>query len=1013
MKIVYINVYRGLYNQYFHLQELLASEKDVIILCVAEPKIKNYEHIPEFQGFDTFVIDPAKLVLFIKKSTGFTVLPIWEGAPAAMVKGRQFSGLFMYSEYTKQTMQGSKGLGPRARLEYIKNTVRAYEKRQFKKSFICADFNFCALSTDEPLVRELINFMEIRGFTNLVKRYTRMKVRNVNDRNAALDHFWCRDLPGHLKIEPFAKSDHHMLKYVLPSNKQIRSKRVKVQFYRPTVESEQFMTDCPLDGQSTYFEKQEKSLQRNYDDFINWCQDYRELMKKEVYRSELDVPWWNPVLTNLKNIMKKAIDSENLEYHKRKYDYYFNFYRRQWVTKNYKKKGHPFMKDRTPPCTELIEEGVSITNGNEICESIMGMFIGKIEKNKAESRPNWGPVLEAVQNWIRTSDECKIPKDGDGNILKWDIWVPNREEVRQMLRQIAAKKSSSTTNISLQLLKTAEGAVLDTLTVIIQKSIASGKFADGWHDIVGVPILKAGKPETDVKSYRVICLEQEVLKLISFWVAKIMQKRAEQFGFFDRSTHGFLRNRSVDSFTQECIAEIHDAKMRNEVCTLLATDLASAYDITSIFYYLDLLELLGAGPLLLSWLRTLYTQKNMVIRNADSMSAVKNYAFNLLQGNAISCVSFNICVFPIRLMVNTNIKKFADDLLLCVRSSSAEQQLRIIREEYALFESFVSSIGMKSARNKLMVSSWARKLPEELKSFELAGEILKDQDEIRILGIYLQKDLSFSNFIQKIIAKVKQKAGLIRLKGRHLPTKAKVSLYEGWIMGRLNFGIETYGPHLNCTQLSELQTACNYGLRASLGLFRKSSDCITEYRSKYKKPSFLQVCRDRVERAAFRNIEKFREKDAGIRCVTRAAAAGEVKKYNNLHKNSLERFQRRLINELELYKIKSVDELQFLQNLRKKEEFESKNHLKPAGDGFARLDLNRTECHVNKKSKIIETTKTNTEIGSRCNLPPKATVKKTIEKAKRLKDFFTDFRYKKFVSTREQKKNMGKKHNES
>ena len=1013
MKICYINLYRGLVSQFYHLEQMLNYDKDICVLCCAETKIKD-NFIPDFPGFIRYCLDPLKLVVYVRRTANLTVSPITKGIPAFAILGRQFSVLCLYSEFTKKVIgigrdNKSRTVGPNERLHFIKETFLEYEKIQRKRTMCIGDMNFCAIASEEGCkdykqVRELIKFFEQKGYENQVKVYTRLKVRETNDRNAALDHCWTKDFPGFLRVLPFSNSDHKMLQFTLPKNKTIRRRRCKVVYYRDNEESLAFLNENPLDRQSTYFEKKDNSLENNYNNMIDWCNEYRNLTRNEVYRTKLDVPWWNGTLTGLKKVMESARTERDYWYAKQKYCYYFDFFHRKWVGKNYKKLKHPFFKERPQPCDRLLIEGTEITDEKDICEKMLDQYIGKIERNKAESNPNWGEVINVVENWVATSDEHNIPLGENGVPVEWDIRVPNREEVRQLLREVAPKKSSGSTSVSLKTLKRVEGAILDTLTVIIQKSITTGNFAPKWHEIIGVPILKANKSADDVTGYRVICLENEIPKLISFWIAKVISEQVTQFKLLDQSTHGFVKGRGIDSFNQECLEEIMSAKMRNELCTLVGTDLSSAYDVCDANFCVAILKTLGAGPRLLNWLRTLYSEKSMIIRNGGAISDPRNYLFALLQGNSASCVNFNLCIFPIRLMVNCNIKKFADDLYLCIRSKNASDQLRNIRQEYKLFEDYVAKLGMKSAKSKLVACTWAKgDVPNELKRFEVDGEEVVDQDQIRVLGLILSKDLSFQSYVDMINSKVRQRAGMIRLKGKYMSTKARLQMYEGWVMGRLNVGIETYGNFLTCTQLKELDTSCNVAFRAALRLFRKSTQCISELRAKYKKPSFLQICRDRMEKAAFMNIEKFREIDKNIKHSMRGPKAGEVRRYNDMHKKSLYKFQRQAINSWELYKIKDKKELKFLQKLRLNEEFRRGLHFEPSTSALSRLELDVRECGVTGRGRRARKK-------SKQNFPLDEEIP-AVERSRKLREFLETCEFKKRNSSRKKGTKMGKNDN--
>ena len=1000
MKVAYINLRTGVYDQYHHLLEFLQSEENVCILCCAESKISIKEEIPQIEGFSSFSLNPAKLVIYVRNHVGLRVVPICEGMPAFAVIGRQTTVLCMYSEFTKKGIAGSYRVTDRQRLEFIKATYYAYDKMQYKRSMCVGDLNFCRFDENKKEAKELTRFFEERGFENRVFQYTRLKVREENDRNGALDHMYVRDMPGRLKIIPFSDSDHDLLLWDIPSNKKIRKAKKKITICSPTEKSEKFKKENALDALSSYAEKQGESLEKNYADLRDWCLEYKKCKERSFYKNDLDVPWWNPMLSELKKVMRLACDWRERWYHKRKYKYYFKYFHKLWVQKKYRNSKNPFFKTKGSVCEKLVVDGREVTDKVEICDHILDHYIGKIEKSMKESKPNWGYIVEAVTEWAETSNDHNIPRDEMGMVKIWDIEVPNRAEVQQLLREIAAKKSSGQSGVSLELLKEVEGEILDTLTIIIQKSIATGKFAQPWHELVGVPILKASKPSTDKASYRVVGLENEIVKCISYWIAKRVSRRLENYKIFDDKMHGFRSGFSISSFNEQVVEQILEAKEANMMSTAVLTDMQSAYDVLECSFLLAVLKALGAGPRLIGWLRTLYSEKMITIKCGGEQADRRPYTFRLIQGNSFSTLGFNLCVFPIRLFARGDIKAYADDLLLQITSKRVDDHLEKIEREYFEFEKYVADIGMKSCREKLQACTWAKKIPEEMKEFDLAGERIKDEPSVRILGIKLNKTLNFSEFIGDITAKVRQRAGQIRLKGKYLPTQAKLLLYEGWVMGKVQFGLDIYSKFLNCEQLEELERACNYAFRAACGLFRRSTECLTHIRARYQKPSFYQVIRDRVEKVTFKKLQVFREKDKNIRNITRAAKAGEVKKYNHLHKHSLERFQRQAINEWRLYKFESEKELKYAQKLRRKYEFRNRIHLRPNAKAFSRLDFKAKECRVEKQ-------KVNKLSAGREVLPPKGQQQRKPE-AKSLAEFLSSHDFQKF---KENQRKMGKKSN--
>ena len=61
MKIICVNIERGIYTQYYHLLQLL-SDVTIAVLCVIEPKLNKNDYVPEFDSFKAFYVDKYKIM---------------------------------------------------------------------------------------------------------------------------------------------------------------------------------------------------------------------------------------------------------------------------------------------------------------------------------------------------------------------------------------------------------------------------------------------------------------------------------------------------------------------------------------------------------------------------------------------------------------------------------------------------------------------------------------------------------------------------------------------------------------------------------------------------------------------------------------------------------------------------------------------------------------------------------------------------------------------------------------
>ena len=149
-------------------------------------------------------------------------------------------------------------------------------------------------------------------------------------------------------------------------------------------------------------------------------------------------------------------------------------------------------------------------------------------------------------------------------------------------------------------------------------------------------------------------------------------------------------------------------------------------------------------------------------------------------------------------------------------------------------------------------------------------------------------------------------------------------------------------------KFKQMKEATNQGFRAAAGLMRRSTQCITDIRSKHKCASFYQVARDNIERIAYKVMENLHVEDEKINIRTRSLTKGVMKKHINLHVKSLERFYREFINEYKIFDFKSIRDLKKFQSKRLEEEFKNAAHLEVNRDSKRVLAFERAECGIGK-----------------------------------------------------------------
>ena len=97
-------------------------------------------------------------------------------------------------------------------------------------------------------------------------------------------------------------------------------------------------------------------------------------------------------------------------------------------------------------------------------------------------------------------------------------------------------------------------------------------------------------------------------------------------------------------------------------------------------------------------------------------------------------------------------------------------------------------------------------------------ENLESKDSLKYLGVVIQKNLTWNEHIESLIAKVNQRIGLLNRFKHLLPLNARVALYNALIRPLFDFADTFWGDRDNITLMHDLQVLKNKAAKVILDL---------------------------------------------------------------------------------------------------------------------------------------------------------------------------------------------------
>ena len=135
-------------------------------------------------------------------------------------------------------------------------------------------------------------------------------------------------------------------------------------------------------------------------------------------------------------------------------------------------------------------------------------------------------------------------------------------------------------DIHYQMLKHLPGAALETLLHLLNDIWISGNFPESWRTSTIIPVLKAGKDESDPSSYRPIALTSCICKIMERMINDRLVWYLEKHKLLTPVQCGFRKNRSTTDHLVRLETFVREAFIQRQHAVVVFFDLERAYDTT-------------------------------------------------------------------------------------------------------------------------------------------------------------------------------------------------------------------------------------------------------------------------------------------------------------------------------------------------------------------------------------------------------------------------------------------------
>jgi len=335
------------------------------------------------------------------------------------------------------------------------------------------------------------------------------------------------------------------------------------------------------------------------------------------------------------------------------------------------------------------------------------------------------------------------------------------DEVRKMLSSMPCK-SSPLDILPSSLLKSCADVFAPAITILANLSLQSGKFPARFRTAQVLPLLKkAGLDRSSPASYRPISNLSTVSKVLERLVLARLRPHLISSPNFSRYQSAYRKCHSTETAILEILDGVYTAADEQQVSVLIGLDLSAAFDTVCHDTLLRRLQTeFGVSGTVLSWLQSYLRDRQQFVKLGHHQSPVTQLDVGVPQGSVLGPLLFAVYSSPVADIIaqhGVQFHQYADDtqLHLAMRAGDTATGRLILAACTSDVKHWYMQNGLqlnpdKSESLVIGTSNQLQAATSSLATISVAGVDLPTAEHMKVLGVTLDRRLSFDQHVSAV-----------------------------------------------------------------------------------------------------------------------------------------------------------------------------------------------------------------------------------------------------------------------
>ena len=454
---------------------------------------------------------------------------------------------------------------------------------------------------------------------------------------------------------------------------------------------------------------------------------------------------------------------------------------------------------------ELEIDGKQISDSHHIANHF-NTFFSTIGANLASKIPF---VPETFPNNTRCKTKFKFSKI-------------EPDEVNKLLQSLSNNKATGTDGIPARIVKHLAPALTLPLHYLFNLSLNTGEIPTMWKKGKVSPIYKEG-PSNNPSNYRPICVLPIIMKTFEKLVHTRLYQHVVANNILNIYQSGFRPKHSTVTTLLDVQEYILNNTEKGLLTGVVFLDLKKAFDTVNANLLLEKLQHVGIEDLELAWFRDYLTSRTQVVNFNGHTSDACSMSYGVPQGSILGPLLFIIYIndLPSHL-TNAKVTLYADDTALLFPQKSIKDIERVLSDELAIAQAWLAQnkLTLNLQKTKCMILSSKQRTPKtplNIITNDMYGNPtrVEEVDSFKYLGVWIDKNLSWSSHIDHISKKISQRLGVLSRCRKVITQDTALLLYNALVLPLFDYA-DVVWKTCNKTDLVRLERLQKRGARIIL-----------------------------------------------------------------------------------------------------------------------------------------------------------------------------------------------------